>query len=709
VCIDADGDNYGTGGPGVGCVTNGASGGTTSCTLDTACLGSDCNDAANTCTTNCTSDTDRDGFIDCRDSCTDVDGDHYGTAGAGLGCVTNGASGGTTSRAQDNTCLGSDCNDAASTCNTGCTGDSDGDGTVNCLDACTDVDGDTYGVDGPGLGCVTDGAKTVGTPTACALVYCIADDCDDGADTCTTNCGDGDQDGFEDCRDLCLDIDGDNYGVAGGGAGCVADGGAGGATSCEQDAQCLGADCNDAASTCSTACTGDADGDGVVNCLDGCTDADGDSYGQNGAGAACVKDGASGGTTPCSGDPVCLGVDCNDAASTCRTTCSGDADGDGVIDCQDACLDPDGDDWGDAGLGVGCVTDGAKPAVPYTSCELDTACKGADVCPGANDNLDADGDTVPDGCDVCAGKDDRIDVDDDNIPDGCDCDGNSNAPACSFGTDCTSCLNPSADVCQHLACSRELVSSVEQHLCSNTSNDGATWGPDLPCRAAKCISGDIMDHSLSVGTDCAGASLAIKISYEFNTRSASGTLFRVWMRNLADGDWDNGEQYNCILTGVTGVGDFVFSFTRGGIAAGDNGTPCVGFAGTAWLCWMTIDSDSAVAGPQPVALDQGQHNLTCAITTNRNDEIAGYDGILFTTNTALVPDPLVTSIPCGDVDLRFTQGDCNNNWTNLDPTEVTKGVCEIVGDVDSTMCATGGNTCCGGSCVNGSPSQATCP
>ncbi len=43
-----------------------------------------------------------------------------------------------------------------------------------------------------------------------------------------------------------------------------------------------------------------------------------------------------------------------------------------------------------------------------------------DICPGFDDNLDADNDGIPDGCDACPGFDDTLDADTDGIPDGCD-------------------------------------------------------------------------------------------------------------------------------------------------------------------------------------------------------------------------------------------------------------------------------------------------
>ena len=71
---------------------------------------------------------------------------------------------------------------------------------------------------------------------------------------------DTDTDGVDDCRDNCLDVDGDNYGT---------DGGLG---------TCTGVDCNDAADSCTNDCNDD-DNDTVADCLDQCFDVDHDEFG----------------------------------------------------------------------------------------------------------------------------------------------------------------------------------------------------------------------------------------------------------------------------------------------------------------------------------------------------------------------------------------------------------------------------------------------
>lgn len=221
-CADVDGDNYGTtNATAASCVTNGASGGTTSCAGDAACTGTDLDDAKSTCTTSLT-DTDGDGYYNCQDRCADVDGDNYGTSNASASsCVTNGASGGTTSCAGDAACTSTDVDDAKSTCTTSLT-DTDGDGYYNCQDQCADVDSDNYGVtNSTAATCVTNGAS--GGTTSCAGdAACTGTDCLDTS--AYTYPGAAPNDSATACE---RDVDGDNYGdtsaPSGGSAGTDCD------------------------------------------------------------------------------------------------------------------------------------------------------------------------------------------------------------------------------------------------------------------------------------------------------------------------------------------------------------------------------------------------------------------------------------------------------------------------------------------------------
>jgi hypothetical protein len=202
----------------------------------------------------------------------------------------------------------------------------DSDAAINATAAEVPADGIDQNCDGKEL-CFADGdgdgvggntlVLDVDADLSCATgsgVATVSGDCDDAASTCTTDCAtDTDGDGIVDCRDLCIDVDGDDHGTAGGGAGCVTDGGSGGNTSCELDAACIADDCDDAASTCTTDCSTDADSDGFVDCRDLCVDADGDGYG-TAKGAGCIRNGGSGGSTSCELDAACgAATDCDDS------------------------------------------------------------------------------------------------------------------------------------------------------------------------------------------------------------------------------------------------------------------------------------------------------------------------------------------------------------------------------------------------------------
>ncbi|MBI3178283.1 MAG: hypothetical protein HYZ27_01400, partial [Deltaproteobacteria bacterium] len=218
-----------------------------------------CNPISNICdriTERCNQDIDDDGVADCIDGCIDVDGDGFGLPGG-----------------SGNTCIAPDCEDRLgfATCNINCTNDLDNDAVVDCLDACIDVDGDGYGINGG-----------VGT--------CSGADCDESADTCTTDCiTNVDNDAVPDCRDACIDRDGDNFGTAGGGGNT-----------------CLGVDCDDNnAPNCTTNCQLDLDNDTIPDCRDGCIDSDNDGYGFPGGGAN-----------------TCTGSDCKDNDLACTTDCT---------------------------------------------------------------------------------------------------------------------------------------------------------------------------------------------------------------------------------------------------------------------------------------------------------------------------------------------------------------------------------------------------
>jgi len=161
-------------------------------------------------------------------------------------------------------------------------------------------------------------------------------DCDDDAPFCGVDCGvDEDGDGIPDCRDLCLDADGDGYGAA-----TVA------------GDECLGRDCDDAVASCAVDCT-------AVLWRDG----DGDGYGDLAVSHRACD--APAGFVPDASD-------CDDSTAACSGDCvsvlwrDGDADGHGDVTMPHrACDAPAGyvADSGDCDDAVAsCTTDCASVA-----------------------------------------------------------------------------------------------------------------------------------------------------------------------------------------------------------------------------------------------------------------------------------------------------------------------------------------------------------
>lgn len=116
---------------------------------------------------------------------------------------------------------------------------------------------------------------------------------------------------------------------------------------------------------CGTADT-DSDGDGVADCADGCP------------------------TDPAKSSPGACGCGIPEV----------DSDGDGTPNCVDGCPnDPHKAAPGACGCGnaeePGCI------ACPGGDADGDLVCDSVDICPGADDNLDTDGDGTPDCADGC--------------------------------------------------------------------------------------------------------------------------------------------------------------------------------------------------------------------------------------------------------------------------------------------------------------------
>lgn len=161
LCIDADGDAYGIG---------------------EGCQGVDCDDTADTCTTDCAS-RDADTVADCQDTCVDKDEDGFGDGTLGnTGCRV------TASDVDDDDA--SRCNDTdADNCDDCSSGayapdkdgvDGDHDGICDASDDCNDVDDDGIGdgTTGDNSGCVALTNDTDdGNPHVC--IDADADGCDD--------------------------------------------------------------------------------------------------------------------------------------------------------------------------------------------------------------------------------------------------------------------------------------------------------------------------------------------------------------------------------------------------------------------------------------------------------------------------------------------------------------------------------------------------
>jgi RHS repeat-associated protein len=460
--------------------------------------GPDCDDAASTCTTDCTTDGDADGVPNCKDGCTSVDRDAYGTTNTpATSCTTNG----TTACANRAACTAADCDDAASTCTTDCTTDGDADGVPNCKDGCTSVDRDVYGnTNAAAATCTTNGT------TACAnRGACTAADCDDAASTCTTDCTDSDGDGIATCKDGCTSVDRDAYGNTNAAAAtCTTNG----TTACANRGACTAADCDDAASTCTTDCTTDDDADGVPNCKDGCTSVDRDAYGNtNAAAATCTTNG----TTACANRGACTAADCDDAASTCTTDCT-DSDDDGIATCKDGCTSVDRDAYGNTNAAAAtCTTNGT------TACANRGACTAAD-CDDAASTCTTD----------CTTDDDADGVP--NCKDGCtsvdrDAYGTTNTPATSCTTNgTTACANraactaadcdDAASTCttdctdsdgDGIATCKDGCTSVDRDAYGNTNAAAATCttnGTTACANRGACADVDCDDFATSCTTDC---------------------------------------------------------------------------------------------------------------------------------------------------------------------------------------------------------------
>ncbi len=444
----------------------------------------------------------------------------------------------------------------------------------------------------------------------------------------------------------------------------------------------------------------------------------------------CTVDSCNNGDGSCASVAGNGGAECRPVAGDCDvaeactgldTSCPIDGFLDNTILCRPA-LDAVCDILETCtGLARNCPPDQvATSTTPCGDTLTDNTCTNPDHCDGngACGRYDAVNGT---GCSDCSAGPGACD------PGGCQggacpdrCDGLASAPTCNSTADCGACRE-----CYQLTCSGGTPpSGVEHQACADTS-DGSNWGAGRPCEAVACLSegtaaGDATAEA--VGGDCyagvaSGNTATVTIRYTFNTASASGTPFNLWMRNAIDSSWDaNGdagdEWYACTLTGVDGGTTYVFSFFEADLNAGRHGPGCSTFpgGGASAYCWMAADGDTnATNGSQTLLLDEGNHTLDCTIIVNSNSgsgEDAGFDGIIFTTDTGFIPAENVGPTACADSDATFTAGTCTdggNNWgPNLAPSPGTPDHCGIGAPMaDGTACSAG--VCCAGAC------QGSCP
>jgi len=194
-------------------------------------------------------------------------------------------------------------NDALGVCGGSCLADADGDGV------CDDVDD-------------------------CVGSY-------DALNVCNGTCeADVDADGICDDADNCTDTTACNYDSPTNEACQVIDecGVCGGTGIPAEYCDCDGNQ-NDALGVCGGSCLADADGDGICDDADNCTDTTACNFDDPVNGACQVIDecGVCGGTGIPLGDCDCNGNQ-NDALGVCGGSCLADADGDGVCDDVDDCV-----------------------------------------------------------------------------------------------------------------------------------------------------------------------------------------------------------------------------------------------------------------------------------------------------------------------------------------------------------------------------------
>jgi hypothetical protein len=174
-----------------------------------------------------------------------------------------------------------------------------------------------------------------------------------------------------------------------------------------------------------TGAGGDADGDGIPDAIDPCTDRDGDGFGDPGFGNTCPDDNCPRVPNPDQADQDHDGI--GDACDACPLDAANDRDHDGVCGNVDNCPDvanPDQRDGDGDGRGDACDNCAVVANPGQQDADGDRVGDVCDNCPlVANSNqADADGDGLGDACDNCPGvaNPGQEDRDGDRIGDACD-------------------------------------------------------------------------------------------------------------------------------------------------------------------------------------------------------------------------------------------------------------------------------------------------
>jgi hypothetical protein len=392
-------------------------------------------------------------------------------------------------------------------------GDTDGDGTEDCLDTDDDNDGVLDGTDPATL-----------DPDVCGDVDIDnCDDCSVGTDDFgplpdgdPSNDGlDSDVDGICDAGDLCpTDPDKVDPGVCGCGTpetGSTTDADGDGTVDCfdtddDNDGVLDGSD----PSTVDPSVCGDADGDGCDDC----------SVGTDGFGPLPDNDPANDGTDT-DGDGLCDVGDVDD-------------DNDGVLDGSDpsmadpaVCGDTDNDTCDDCSVGTdgfGPLPDN-DPANDGTDTDGDGACDAGDLCPNDPNSTDPG----PCGCGVVPtdtdadGTADCVDVDDDNdgVEDGSD----------PSTLDPSVCGDTDADSCDDCSLGNDGFGPLSD---SDPANDGIDTDGDGIC------DGDVPSADITSDTNDTRAVALGDVDGDGNVDMVAGILRqpnRLYLGNGTSNPW----------------------------------------------------------------------------------------------------------------------------------------------------------------------------